>query len=93
MRGFAHKRKIPTQLPKFMFAVAKEEREKVILECEKVRFFFVNFEAKAKRLLNCTSVADPPHVPRFIVMNILRIAFIKTAYMMILRISPFATLE
>ncbi len=72
-----------------MFAVAKEE-------CEKVGFFFVNFEAKAKRakkLLNCTSVVDPPHVPHFIVMNILRIAFIKTADMIILRISPFATLE
>jgi hypothetical protein len=95
-RGFAHKTKISTQLLKFMFAVAQEECEKVILECEKVGFFFVNFEAKAKRakkLLNCTSVVDPPHVPHFIVMNILRIAFIKTAYMIILRISPFATLE
>jgi hypothetical protein len=47
LRGFAHKRKIPTQLPKFMFAVAKEECEKVILECEKVGFLFVNFEAKS----------------------------------------------
>jgi hypothetical protein len=58
LRGFAHKRKIPTQLPKFMFAVAKEECEKVILECEKVGFLFVNFEAKVKKLLNCTSVVD-----------------------------------
>jgi hypothetical protein len=33
-----------------MFAVAKEECEKVILECEKVRFFFVNFEAKSQKI-------------------------------------------
>ncbi len=33
-----------------MFAVAKDEHEKVILECEKVRFLFVNFEAKAKKI-------------------------------------------
>jgi len=40
-RGFAHKTKISTQLRKLMFAVAKED-------CEKVGFFFVNFEAKSK---------------------------------------------